>query len=124
MKLSQCLPRCLYSNYPPLQQTLTVTGWVTACPIATSLAGTHAVSTQCVASDTSVGDSCTQECLVLSLWVVEHHSISDVGKETTVHNYRKNDVIIMILVGIHMYRLCLVQTPDEKTHLKLKTIVG
>ena len=84
----------------------------------------HVAPIQCVASVASVGDSCTQECLVLSLWVVEHHSISDVWKATTVHNYRTNDVIIMILVGIHMYRLCLVQTPDEKTHLKLKTIVG
>ena len=77
MKLSQCQPRCLYSNYPPLQQTLTVAGWVTACPIAISLAGTHAAPIQCVASVASVSDSCTQECLVLSLWVVAQHSIID-----------------------------------------------
>ena len=114
MKLSQCQPRCLYSNYPPLQQTLTVAGWVTACPIAISLAGTHAAPIQCVASVASVSDSCTQECLVLSLWVVAQHSIIDAWKATTVHNYRTNDAIIMILVGIHMYRLCLMQAPDER----------
>ena len=114
MKLSQCLPRCLYLNYPPLQQTLTVAGWVTAWPCTISLAGTHAVFTQYVASVTRVRDSCTHKCLVLSLWVVVQHSISDVWKETTVLNYSTNDVIIMILVGIHMYRLCLVQALDER----------
>ena len=121
MQLSQCLPRCLYSNYPPLQQTLTVAGWVIAWPCAISLAGTHVVPIQCVASVTRVRNSCTHKCLVPSLWVVVQRSISDVWKETTVHNYRTNDVIIMILVGIHMYRLCLVQAPDERrSHVKLK----
>ena len=114
MKLSQYLPRCLHSNYPPLQQTLTVTGWVTAWPCAISLAGTHVAPIQCVASVASVSDSYTQECLVLSLCTVAQHSIIDAWKETTVHNYRTNNAIIMILVGIHMYRLCLVQAPDER----------
>ena len=99
------LPRCLYSNYPPLYPTLTGAVWVTACPCTTSLAGTHVVLTQCVASIASEGGSRTHKSLVLSLWVVAHHSIWN-GQGTTVHNYRRNDVI-MTLVGIHMYRLCL-----------------
>ena len=46
----------------------------------------HVAPIQCVASVASVGDSCTQECLVLSLCVVAQHSICNVQK-TTVHNY-------------------------------------
>ena len=79
-----------HSQLINLEQTiLTITTWVPVCPIAISLAGTRVVPIQCVASVTSVVDSCTHESLVLSLWVVAQHSIVEVQKESTVHNYRR-----------------------------------
>jgi len=60
---------------------LTVTGWITACPcpITNILADTHVISTQCVASVTSVGSSCSYNGWS-SLWLVAHHAISNYQK--------------------------------------------
>ena len=70
---------------------LTITSGCSTWPSTTSLAGTHVAPIQCVARVASVGDSCTHECLVLSLWVVAQHSICDVWKTPTVHNCKQEN---------------------------------
>jgi len=66
------LQNCLY-NCIVYCDVLTVTGWITACPhpITDILAGTHVISTQCVARVTSIGGSCSYNRRS-SLWLVAH----------------------------------------------------
>jgi len=82
--LSQISEFKLLHNY---SDVLTVTGWITACPcpITNILAGTHIVSTQCIASITIVGGSCVYE-VCSSWWLVGHRTICD-GQIWTVVNY-------------------------------------
>ena len=67
------LPRPLHS----CSDVLTDAGWITSCPrpITDVLAGTHVVYTQCVATVTSVGGSCSYDGWS-SWWLVAHHAIA------------------------------------------------